>query len=114
MDSIDKCIAMRRRRYQCIRIYIHRERERESYKITHLLGKPQGPLLFSPEAVVGFPSDSFTWGVEVFSPLPVDINGPSFVVMLAAAASVGSVVGCDAAAAPAPPSSHWNALATTP
>ena len=95
-------------------IYIEREREKENYRITHLLGKPQGPLVLSPEAVVGFPSDSLTWGVVVFAPLPVDINGPFFVVVLAAAASVGSVVGCDAAAAPAPPSSHWKALATVP
>ncbi len=99
---------------RCADDYIEIYRERESYKMTHLLGKPQGPLLFSPEAVVGFPSDSFTWGVGVFAPLPVDINGPFSVVVLAAAASVGSVVGCDAAAAPAPPSSHWKALATTP
>ena len=79
-------------------IYI--EREREHYKITHLPGRPQGPLLFSPDAVV------------VFAPLPVD---PVSVLVLAAAAFVGSVVGCDAAAAaPAPPSSHGKALATVP
>ena len=89
--------------YRNIYIYIERERERERerehYKITHLPGRPQGPLLFSPDAVV------------VFAPLPVD---PVSVLVLAAAAFVGSVVGCDAAAAPAPPSSHGKALATVP
>ena len=79
-----------------------------------MLGKPQGPLLFSPGAVGGVASDSFNRGVEVFAPLPVDIDGSFFVAVLAAAASVGSVVGCDAAAAGAPPSSHGKALATTP
>lgn len=76
------------------------------YNISHLLGKPQGPLLLC--SVVGA-----LVAVALLAPFLalVDVDGP--VVVVVAAAWAPPFVS-NAAAVPAPPSSHGNALATTP
>ena len=82
-----------------------------------MLGKPQGPLLFpSVIGVVaagtpGLGPCSVPGAVLLGSLLaPVDVDG--LVVVVAAAWAPPFV--SNAAAVPAPPSSQWKALATTP
>ena len=98
--------------YVCVYIYL------KYYNISHLLGKPQGPLLFCSVVgvvVAGTPRSEpcFVPGVVLLAPLLalVDDDGPAVVVVAAAWAPPFV---SNAAAVPAPPSSHWNALATTP
>ena len=81
-----------------------------------MLGKPQGPLLFSSvvDVVAGAPGSApcCVLGVVLLAPwlALADVDGPALV----AAAAWAPPFVSDAAAVPAPPSSHWNALATTP
>ena len=90
-----------------------------NYSISHLPGKPQGPLFVS--SVVGVlvagapePEPCFVPEVIALSPILVlvVIDGPVAVVVAAAAWLLP--VCSDTAAVAAPPSSHWQALATTP
>ena len=88
------------------------------YNISHLLGNPQGPLLFSSAVgvvvVVGASGSNpcFVPGAVLLGSLLalVDVDGPVFVAAAAWAPPFVST----AAAVPAPPSSQWKALATTP
>ena len=98
--------------YICVYIYIG------YYNISHLLGKPQGPLLFCSVVgvvVVGAPRSEacFVPGVVLLAPLLalVDVDGP---VVAVAAASWAPPFVSNAVAVPALPSSQWNALATVP
>ena len=105
-------LAIQRQTMLYIYIYIR------YYNISHLLGKPQGPLLFSSAvgviAVVGASASKpcFVPGAALLGSLLAlfDVGGP---VVVAAAAWAPPFVSV-AAAVPAPPSSQWKALATTP